>query len=247
MSTLYLDLETYSTVPIEHGLYRYAEEAEILLAAYAVDDGPVEVWDATNARSTPSNHSFFRACEDADELVAHNAQFDRVILARQTGHRPRQIGLCDKWRCTMVKSYLHGFPGSLDTVGRILGLGADHAKMSIGRKLIQTFCVPQADGRRRTRETDPEDWARFVEYAARDIDAMREVDKRLPRWNEPDDEIGLWRLDQRINDRGFAVDELLVRGAAALAEEEAGQRAARFKRFTYNEVDAPTKREQLKR
>ena len=43
MTTLYLDLETYSPVPITHGTHRYAEEAEILLVALAVDDAPVDV------------------------------------------------------------------------------------------------------------------------------------------------------------------------------------------------------------
>ncbi|MEO0624106.1 MAG: DNA polymerase I [Pseudomonadota bacterium] len=247
MSTVYLDLETYCDVPIEVGTYRYAESAQILLAAYAVDDGPVEVWDATNARATPSNHSFFCACEAADELVAHNAQFDRVVLSRTVGHRPHQIGISGKWRCTMVKAFLHGFPGGLDDVGRILGLGTDHGKLSDGKRLINKFCMPQADGSRRTRETDPEDWDRFVDYARRDIIAMREVDRRLPRWNEPDDERALWRLDQRINDRGLCVDTDLVQGAAALANQEAGEIAERFLKLTYGEVDKPTKREQIKR
>ena len=45
MTTLWLDLETYSTVPIKHGAHRYAEEAEVLLVALAVDDLPTGVWD----------------------------------------------------------------------------------------------------------------------------------------------------------------------------------------------------------
>ena len=47
MTTLWLDLETYSTVPIKHGAHRYAEEAEVLLVAVAVDDQPTDVWDCT--------------------------------------------------------------------------------------------------------------------------------------------------------------------------------------------------------
>lgn len=40
MKTLYLDLETASTVPIKAGAYRYAEDVRILVQAYAVDDQP---------------------------------------------------------------------------------------------------------------------------------------------------------------------------------------------------------------
>ena len=35
--TLYIDIETYSPIPIKHGVYRYAEKAEVLLLAYALD------------------------------------------------------------------------------------------------------------------------------------------------------------------------------------------------------------------
>ena len=45
MQTLFLDTETYSPVPITHGTHRYAEEAEVLLVALAVDDLPTGVWD----------------------------------------------------------------------------------------------------------------------------------------------------------------------------------------------------------
>ena len=40
MRTLAIDLETYSNVDIKKaGLYKYAENCEILLVAYAFDDG----------------------------------------------------------------------------------------------------------------------------------------------------------------------------------------------------------------
>ena len=41
MSTLHLDLETFSTVPITHGTHAYAEKSEVLLVAYAFDDEAV--------------------------------------------------------------------------------------------------------------------------------------------------------------------------------------------------------------
>ena len=55
MTTLYLDLETYSKTPITHGTHAYAADAEILLVAWAVDDDSVQVaTDGTiNAMSVP--------------------------------------------------------------------------------------------------------------------------------------------------------------------------------------------------
>jgi DNA polymerase len=57
-----------------------------------------------------------------------------------------------------------------------------------------------------------------------DIVAMRAVHRRLPRWNYAPGhpELALWHLDQRINDRGFAVDVLLAESAIdAVADEQA--------------------------
>src|SRR5882672_9140067 len=42
------DLETFSVVPIKDGTHKYAEEAEIMIWAWAVDDGQIFVWDLIN-------------------------------------------------------------------------------------------------------------------------------------------------------------------------------------------------------
>ena len=49
---LHLDFETYSEVPISVGTYVYAmhPSTEVLMLGWAVDDGPVSVWDAFNHR-----------------------------------------------------------------------------------------------------------------------------------------------------------------------------------------------------
>ena len=46
---IFIDLETYSTLDLTQvGLSRYSKNCEILLLAYAVDDGPVQVFDFTS-------------------------------------------------------------------------------------------------------------------------------------------------------------------------------------------------------
>lgn len=240
MTRLWLDLETFSPIDIKAGAYVYATKAEILLFAYAIDDGPSKVWDKANEPNR-APHELLRAFNDPMvELVAHNAQFDRVIL--DATDAKTDIG---RWRCTMAQAQAHGFPGSLDRLGRILGLPEDKAKSSEGKKLINRFCKPapanhKAD--RYTKETHPEEWARFVEYARRDIDAMREVHKRLPDWNYRGDELELWRLDQKINDRGFAVDRELVKAGAEAADAEKTALTERFQELTGGAVAKPTQR-----
>ncbi|WP_334469988.1 hypothetical protein [Arsenophonus sp. PmNCSU2021_1] len=57
---LFCDLETYSDIPINCGTHRYAENAEILLFAYAYNHAPVKVWDVTQDKTMPKDlkHEF---------------------------------------------------------------------------------------------------------------------------------------------------------------------------------------------
>lgn len=207
-SILYLDFETYSDKELKTvGTYEYAAHAEILLATWAVNDGPVQCWDATD----PSNHmQYYELLGPVSEpdtvIIAHNAMFDRVV----SNHHFTETRDTKRWQCTMAQALSHGLPGSLDELCEIYGLGADHAKIKDGRRLIQLFCKPRPKNskiRRATRETHPEEWARFIEYAKQDIVAMREIHKKLPKWNYPrEPELSHWHLDQVINDRGVMID-----------------------------------------
>lgn len=53
MTVLWLDFETFSETPIKDGVHRYAEKAEIMLFAWAIDDEPAEVWDCTSNAPCP--------------------------------------------------------------------------------------------------------------------------------------------------------------------------------------------------
>ena len=77
---LFLDLETYSETPIKNGAHRYAEDAEILLVAFAWDDEPVEVYDCTVAGWEAFAPGLQKAIDRAEEVVIHNSSFDRTVL-----------------------------------------------------------------------------------------------------------------------------------------------------------------------
>lgn len=75
---LWWDLETWSETPINDGAHRYAENAEILLFAWAVDDGPVQCWDLTASRAMPTDLDL--ALINCTEYWGHNSgMFDRVV------------------------------------------------------------------------------------------------------------------------------------------------------------------------
>lgn len=246
MPTLYLDLETYCDVPISHGTYAYAERAEIMLFAYAIDDGPVHVWDLTADFEMPADLSdALYGGASVHTLVAHNSMFDRTVLNESGYNTP-----VERWRDTMVKALAHSLPGSLGELCDILKVPIDKAKDKEGRRLVQLFCKPRPKSSRTvraTRETHPEDWAKFVEYARLDIEAMREIDKKLPRWNYEDNlrELALWHLDQRINDRGVKIDLDLVRGALDAVDKERDLLAKRAHAMTGGAVQAASQRDAL--
>lgn len=238
----FLDLETYSPVPIANGTHAYAEQAEVMLFAYAFDDGPVHCWDVTTGEPMPA--PLAQALADPSVLtVWHNGgMFDRVVLQHAMG-----IDLpTERIHDTMVQALCHSLPGSLDKLGEVMGL--EMRKDKRGGQLIQMFCKPRPKNmklRRATRETHPREWAEFVEYAKADIPPMRELYRKLPRWNYSGAELDLWRLDQTINMRGVAVDLDLARAAIRASGRAQKALAERTQELTAGAVTAATQRSRL--
>lgn len=246
MQKLWLDRETFSDLDLkEVGTYRYAEEAEDLLISYAIDDGPVQVWDCT---CEPMPDDLHQAMEEAEEVIAHNAQFDKAIHnGPRQAHLPR-IELA-RWRCSMAQALSHALPASLGDLCTVLKVPEDQAKNKEGKKLIQLFTRPQPANRkvaRATRLTHPTEWERFKVYAADDITAMRECVRRMPTWNWDASAIAEWHCDQRLNERGFQVDQELTRAGAQAAIVEKERIGVRFRELTRGVVDRPSQRDQFK-
>ena len=224
---IWLDLETFCAEPISSGVYKYAETARILLCAYAFDDAPALVYDATSGEPWPVE--LLRRLDDPHELiVAHNSNFDRTVLRR---YLP-QVGDPARWRDTMICAYSLSLPGSLADLCELCRLPVDKAKDADGKRLIRLFCRPQLDGSVLYGADRPDDWARFVNYCRLDVEAMRSVYYKLPQQLLPSDVVwSEWQIDQRINDRGMQIDLELVRAAseaAAAAKEAADQTVARL-------------------
>lgn len=245
MTILFGDLETYSDVPLTSGTHAYAQRAEVMLFAYAIDDDPVAVWDLTNG--TPMPKDLADALADPDILLCfHNSHFDRTVLR----HALNIVLPIERWRDTMVQALAHGLPGGLALLCDILRVPVDKAKDKAGRQLIQLFCKPRPKNskiKRATRATHPEEWRRFVEYAVLDIEAMRDIARKLPHWNYKGQELALWHFDQQINDRGFCVDVELALSAIAAVERAQAELASRTQELTDDAVQAATQRDALLR
>ena len=240
---LYLDTETYSSIPLKDGVHKYSEAVEVMIVAYALDDGPVNVWDVTSGEPMPEALS--QALADESVVVwAHNVAFDRTVLKASLGI---DIAL-GRWRCSMCLAYMHSMPGSLDSLCAALEVAQDKRKLKSGKDLVRLFCIPptEASGRKRaTRHTHPEKWQEFLEYAGGDIVAMRECIAKLPKWNLNASELALWQLDRIINERGIAVDLDFCRAAVQAADAEKARLAERASEMTYGAVHAATQRDAL--
>jgi DNA polymerase len=240
---LHFDYETFSPLDLRKvGMYRYAEEAEILMVAYAFEDGEVQVVDV--AQGEPYPQEFLDALTDDETLIyAHNASFERVITKACLGI---DIPL-HKVRCTAVWAAYLGLPRQLDKLSEVLKLG-DKAKLKIGKQLITKFCKPRKPTKKNpsTRlmpADDPVNWELFKEYNRQDVVAEMEVHRKFARWPMPDSEWRMYHKDQEINDRGIRVDMRLVNQAIKLASQEREQLMARAREIT--NLDNPNSRDQL--
>lgn len=206
---LYLDTETFSKVSITNGLYRYAEEAELLLLICAIDNGPIQVFDIANGEQ-PNAEVIAAINDPAVEIWAHNSNFDRIILAKTFPC----LAAPERWHDTMVIASTLNLPGSLEFLCEFCGVPADSAKDKVGKKLIDLFCKPQKKNNRLTAQSNPEEWENFKNvYGRKDVAALREIAKRLPSWNYGSQIQKQFWLDQMINDRGFLIDRELAEKA----------------------------------
>lgn len=233
----------------EVGLYKYAEDpsTELLVVCYAFDDGPVHIWlpydawdadwpailmaikrrpecDATAActasMQVPKDLHLAVAGLDHEgqaKLAAHNAQFERVMLNGVAGQRHGfPLISIDQTVCTMAKCRTQGLPASLEEAAKALGT---HPKMATGRNDMLAFSKPRRKEAepRWTPANDPERFVRLVAYCIDDVKAERDIDNALPDLTPS--EVEVYRMDQRMNDRGVAVDLESVDHAIALVTE----------------------------
>lgn len=249
MYLIYVDTETFSPQDLSRvGAARYAEDAQIILWSYAENDGPAKVWDRVSNPQMPADlkRMWTRLFDDPDaRVVMHNGMnFDRRVFASNGfGEIP-----AEKIIDTMVLAYEHALPGSLEQLCEAFRLDADHAKDKDGKRLIQIFCKPLPKNCKLTRatpQTHPAEWERFKNYARLDIESMRVIYKKLPKWNATAQERRLQALDAVINSRGMCIDLELAKGAVATVARHRTHLAARTQELTGGAVSAATQRDAL--
>ena len=218
MQTLYLHLLPAGANTIEqHGIYRFAETACILMLGFAINDGEIETHDCTTNLALPEH--FVLALKNPDILkAAHDANLIRALIQSvwQIDCPPKQ------WQCSAVIAQSLAIPSSLEACLIYLQLRSQIDPR--GRKLLSRFCKPQTPSARQRKlwvgqDDYPAEWQAFQQYCKTLTGDIRALFKVLKPFDLSLAEWRMWHLDQRINDFGVTVDLPLVASAIKLAEQ----------------------------
>jgi DNA polymerase bacteriophage-type len=270
---VHLDFETFSECELKDaGVYRFSEHPSTALnvAGYAFGDGPVFQW--VPFESTPALEAILAEVrklrpeaevfcgkhvpialaahiEAGKEIRAHNAQFERVVSNGVAGKR---LGIpeikIEQTVCTAAKMSANGMPRSLEMGAAALGT---ELKDSGGRISMLQLAKPrkptkQDPSTRWTFENAPEKWIAMLVYNIDDVAAERGIDNAVPDLIKSEQEI--YHLDQRINQRGVAVDLEAVKNILYVVEQYKGFLALECQRLTANYLGdglSPTQREKI--
>lgn len=236
--TIYIDFETRGTRDLRKtGVEAYTEDPhfDAICLCWTRDDEPVRKVRLIDRAGVPADlAALFAAVERGETVVAHNARFELTCwrVMRQRRGWPRLVP--EQVRCTMAMAFACSLPGALEKAATALRLPV--VKDDAGRRLMLRMCKPLKDAPGAVPRwlEDDASIARLMDYCATDVEVERLIYQTLPRLSAAEQE--LWVLDQRINDRGVAVD--LSRAATLLdaAKAETKRLDCELRELTGNAV-----------
>lgn len=256
---LHIDFETRSTVDLKAaGLDNYAKHAttDVWCMAWVFGDREIFVWSKEPDHNV-CPRTIRKHVEEGGIVIAHNAAFElaiwnHIMVPRYSWPvlKPEQC------RCTMAMAYAMALPGSLEKAAAAVGIREQ--KDMAGSRLMMQMCRPKAmfsaheaknmivggstqpgyqrfpDGTMALWWDEPEKLAKLYEYCKQDVRVERELGKRLMPLSESEQQ--LWVLDQRINNRGVAVDLPAVRAAIGVVQAEQDRLNKQIREITGNVV-----------
>lgn len=254
--SLHLDFETKSLLDLKKvGGYIYAQHwsTDVWCASYAFGDGPKKRWKPGD----PCPKEIKDHIENGGIIVAHNAAFERIIMTYIMSVRYGwPMPKLEQWRCTMAMAYAMALPGSLEEAAAALGLEAQ--KDMAGRRLMLQMAKPRrvdscahcagtgmlggilecphCDGHGIIIQwwDDEGRKERLYAYCDQDVETERQLEKRvLPLRPQ---ELEIWFLDQRINDRGVYIDKALCDASLKIVEATQKTLNAEMKHVTGGKV-----------
>jgi DNA polymerase len=218
---LHIDIESRSPVDLtKAGQYVYAADprTQITVACWSVDGAPVATW-LPLSESTPPAALLAAIRDPAAMFNAHNAGFERNMLGGPPGADilpPDVVAALhdiDRWDCTAARAAAFGLPRSLDGASMALRLPAQKDKE--GYTLMRRMMRPHK--KTQLYYQPPEAFVRLGVYCAVDVLVEMAIDNALPALSAI--ELEIWRMTERMNDRGIAVDSEFLVAVAFLIED----------------------------
>ncbi|HRP25374.1 hypothetical protein [Thauera sp.] len=239
---LYIDLETRSACELrKSGTHRYFEDptTEIIVACYALGDGPVEIWwPGQGCPEAIAEHALA-----GGKISGWNVGgFEKIAWDALLGPRHGwPVPTLDQYDDTAAAAAAMGLPRGLGDAARALGSTAQ--KDDAGHRLMLQMARP-----RRPRKGEPTDqllwWedddrlARLAAYCADDVRAEREVRRLLVPL--PPDEMEAWRFDWLMNSRGVRLDLDLIHAMRRITDQAKEDLDKRMAEATEGAVTACT-------
>ena len=233
-SRLHHDHEAFSELDLRKvgtSLYARHPSTEVLMTAYALDDGPIKQWVPAEGESMPAELEDSLLDPDIKKY-AWNAQFERYMWKYCLG-----IDVpINQWRDPMVMAYSLSFPGQLLKAGQILNLSEDYLKKD-GHRYINWFCklrpATKTKPIRRVHWHEKfELWGEFKQYNIWDVKSERKIYRLTRKYDLPDHEWELWYIDQEINERGIPVNMELCENIIDIRDELVSRKLERMKEIS---------------
>lgn len=201
---------SYGISAVGSAAYCEHPSTELLCLAYALPGQDVVTWRHGDAPPQP----LLDWIAAGHPIRAHKKDFEAGIWQHVAVARMGWPAVApEQWHCSMATAHVNNLPGSLARLGEALAL--DVRKDGDGKRLLNMFSVPHnptipRPARRRIFPVDAQaDFDLLVAYCAQDVRTEQEASRVMRPMTE--DERRAWQIDQRINDRGVAVDLPAVR------------------------------------
>ena len=245
----FFDFETKASTPDPSdgniktaGTARYAVSSYPIILTYAIGEGPVKCV-ALDGICEPQpmvqglfpQELFDFGSDEQHKFVAWNTAFDRAVWNNSESFSSYELAP-ESTLDGMVQAVASNLPAGLGAAARALGRGS---KLEAGPRLIAMFTA-HGDA---TALTHPEEWELFKDYAMRDTALLREIWKAtrplpLIEWED------YW-VNERINDRGMAIDMHFVERAAVVAKADTARSNKLIAELTGEEILKVTQAQKL--
>ncbi len=239
MTDLYIDFETRSDINIKKaGSYKYMESPyfEPLCMAYAIGNGPVDIW-------VPDHEFPARLLSDNTPAV-YNVEFEMNVLNHKwfrwnecfEDDRPDFVP--NDFIDVQAVARLFGFPAKLEELAKVLNVA--HQKDAKGTRLINALCVTKPGVRPPTPATNTAEFNDLYEYCKQDVRTTRACHKALIKDDLSSFEKEVYAHMLKQNNTGFPIDIESVIEIIDALEEYKNKANSKLYQLTHGRVTKGT-------